>query len=577
MTQWSARSFLKAFFMFLFAAICISTPIATSAKNVVAITPQVGIEIVPEATGSKTIQSKCSPNYCGFPGYSVYLYWLYPACGVSLDCGTETWYVSGLPSKVAYTIVPVTTTGSNKTLITMVIAADAVSGTTNGIQIGAICSSVTVNCLPATVSLTVALPVPVKWHQVGPGVARPNGVLHFEYAWDSNTGNVADLSKCQVGERVSYPGGSPFAWPRPPYSGSTNNPTILWVPGIDGTGQDNHSHVAFIKPYKMNVFDATQEYRYKCDYPGHVIGPIDFIGWSHINIGRNVHDYTGKGCWGYSVTKTGFSAREKPMPGVPEANCAPGSNASSIENASVNMNTDVSLSVTPPLRSTLSLGEPVFVDLNITNRSQILANLDLGVDKKSNLALTIQGPDGQVITRAFDNSDNSGFGSLGRVTLSPGQATVRRLLLNEWDNFSRVGSYKVKISLVSPSEDAPAAAAKVNLTTEFALEIGPRDPYQLSLIAEQLAVKAISGTNYADSAEAARVLSYIVDPLAVSSLIKVLHHAPLVANYAVQGLGRIHNAQALAALEAAQNDPDADIRDLARNELGALQQPGLKR
>jgi hypothetical protein len=33
----------------------------------------------------------------------------------------------------------------------------------------------------------------------------------------------------------------------------------------------------------------------------------------------------------------------------------------------------------------------------------------------------------------------------------------------------------------------------------------------------------------------------------------------------------------LAALEAAQNDPDADIRDLARNELGALQQPELKR
>jgi hypothetical protein len=37
MKQWSARYFLKAFSIFSFAAIYLSAPIATSAKNVVAI------------------------------------------------------------------------------------------------------------------------------------------------------------------------------------------------------------------------------------------------------------------------------------------------------------------------------------------------------------------------------------------------------------------------------------------------------------------------------------------------------------------------------------------------------------
>ena len=39
-----------------------------------------------------------------------------------------------------------------------------------------------------------------------------NGVLHFDYDWDSSTGNLANLNNCQVGESVAYPGASPYVW-----------------------------------------------------------------------------------------------------------------------------------------------------------------------------------------------------------------------------------------------------------------------------------------------------------------------------------------------------------------------------
>jgi hypothetical protein len=61
----------------------------------------------------------------------------------------------------------------------------------------------------------------------------PNGVLQFQYAWDSNTGNIADLSNCMVGEIVTYPDGDPFNWPSPPYASNSgnDNPEIREVNG----------------------------------------------------------------------------------------------------------------------------------------------------------------------------------------------------------------------------------------------------------------------------------------------------------------------------------------------------------
>ena len=48
------------------------------------------------------------------------------------------------------------------------------------------------------------------------------------YAFDSWTGNVADLWRCRVGEYVTYGGPNPYPFPDPPFAGDqAQNPTEI--------------------------------------------------------------------------------------------------------------------------------------------------------------------------------------------------------------------------------------------------------------------------------------------------------------------------------------------------------------
>lgn len=158
-------------------------------------------------------------------------------------------------------------------------------------------------------SITAPCAVPVNYRQT---VGRDNGggILYFEYAWDSSTGNLADLSSCEVGEEVTYPGSDPFVWPKPPWDGSTPNPTIIWLPGSDGALGDTHSTKPFVKPYKEASFTATQYYRYRtsCANSGN---PVNLMG--PISIARSVKKKQD-GKFKYTITKSRKSASIDPLP-----------------------------------------------------------------------------------------------------------------------------------------------------------------------------------------------------------------------------------------------------------------------
>ena len=152
-------------------------------------------------------------------------------------------------------------------------------------------------------------PVPTNFRQTSV-LAFGGGTLHFEYAWDSSTGSLADLSNCTISERVEYAGGNPFVWPNPPWNGSTPNPTILSVPAVDGTAEDNHSTKPFVKPYQAASFTAVQRYRYTCacangGNPLVIVGPL--------NIVRSVTQKTD-GNFRFTVTKSGSTATVDPLP-----------------------------------------------------------------------------------------------------------------------------------------------------------------------------------------------------------------------------------------------------------------------
>jgi hypothetical protein len=149
-------------------------------------------------------------------------------------------------------------------------------------------------CTPATPSA-----IPRNFRQTA-GSDAGGGVLHFEYAWDSSTGNLADLRGCEVGERVDY-----TQTENPPFC-NRRNPTILWVAGQDGRAQDNHSP-GLCGARKVSTERATQYYRYRCGggSPVNLMGPVSIV--------REVIRKPD-GSYKYRITKSGIPAEIDPLP-----------------------------------------------------------------------------------------------------------------------------------------------------------------------------------------------------------------------------------------------------------------------
>ena len=127
-----------------------------------------------------------------------------------------------------------------------------------------------------------------------------NGVLYFEYSWDSSSGELNDLNGCKVGEKVDYSGGNPYTPDDPPFNNwSFNNPTVGYVAATGGSCSDTHNKGGgFSTPYSAKSFTATQKYR------------VRRCGGSHtslrsISIVRSVFESSG---WKYKVEKSGHSS-----------------------------------------------------------------------------------------------------------------------------------------------------------------------------------------------------------------------------------------------------------------------------
>lgn len=162
--------------------------------------------------------------------------------------------------------------------------------------------TVTASTCKNSKSMQVTIAAPTNFRETYREV-RPNGVLYFEYRWDSTSGNRDHLFGCTVGEKVDYPGGNPYYWPLPPWNGSSPNPTVTEGDATGGFGTDTHISKPFIKPYQAASFTATQVYRYRDGQGNHttLLGPHP--------IDRSVYAfYLCLSGWRYEITKTGASS-----------------------------------------------------------------------------------------------------------------------------------------------------------------------------------------------------------------------------------------------------------------------------
>lgn len=177
------------------------------------------------------------------------------------------------------------------------------------------CDKFGVGYLQVTVTGTPSCPVPVNFRQTSTNDAG-NGVLRFNYKWDSSSGNLSHLSTCDVGEIATYPGSqNPWPVPSPPFPPDNRpNPTISNLPAALGGFDDFHrvpGNGAFVKPYSNSSFTASQRYRYSCACSG---GSNFFDLTGTLPIVRTVSPNPNS-TWKYTITKpqSGF-ATINPLP-----------------------------------------------------------------------------------------------------------------------------------------------------------------------------------------------------------------------------------------------------------------------
>ncbi|MDR1478928.1 MAG: hypothetical protein LBJ00_08295 [Planctomycetaceae bacterium] len=134
-----------------------------------------------------------------------------------------------------------------------------------------------------------------------------DGVLTFYYAWDSPTGQLADLDSCFIGEKVDYPGAGPtYTYPNPPFDRSVPNPTIKGGSASGGAARDDQRRPPFVTPYVAALFTATQNYRYQCKK---CMAPSEWVVlMGPLSIVRLVNQITPPTTWQYEITKSGLSS-----------------------------------------------------------------------------------------------------------------------------------------------------------------------------------------------------------------------------------------------------------------------------
>jgi hypothetical protein len=154
-----------------------------------------------------------------------------------------------------------------------------------------------------TGTVTVQPPAPVNF-TITQGATLPDGTLTWTYSFQSSTGNLSDLSACQVGETVYYPGSAdPYAWPYPMVS-STHNPSAIYGPATSGGFNDrNLPPDSYQKPYNTSSFSATQRLQWECS--NYQSGAYQrFV--PDITITRQIQ--LNGSTWQYKITKSSASA-----------------------------------------------------------------------------------------------------------------------------------------------------------------------------------------------------------------------------------------------------------------------------
>jgi hypothetical protein len=193
----------------------------------------------------------------------------------------------------------------------------------------------------------------------------------------------------------------------------------------------------------------------------------------------------------------------------------------------------------------ITVGEPVFLNVELRNESDSQITIDLGLNRKQNFSFHVVFPDGTTSDLSLPQKEE--FAEAGRMSMQPWRQYTDTLVLNEWISIARTGIYRVTVTL---SEDEAHTRSTVP-PYQFVFEVLARDETKLRAVCERLSEQVRNSRSVREAQYAALALSFVNDSVAVPFLANALASGRSVEIQAIAGLERIGDIGAVQALAAA--------------------------
>jgi hypothetical protein len=219
--------------------------------------------------------------------------------------------------------------------------------------------------------------------------------------------------------------------------------------------------------------------------------------------------------------------------------------------------------------SSVTVHEPVFVELRIENSLAEQVTFELGFQEKANYHFILTEPGGSTVSPP--GLQEGGMGATGHMALKAGSTFERRVLVNEWYQFSKPGRYGIQLQVTALAIRTASGTLIANEASSppMLLQVDPADPTRLSEVCQNLLESVRTSRGYAKRAEDAVALSYILDPVAVPYLAK-LAKTPQLEDVGVLGLARIANAEGIEEVLSNLGTDDPELERSIRNALECL-------
>jgi hypothetical protein len=238
------------------------------------------------------------------------------------------------------------------------------------------------------------------------------------------------------------------------------------------------------------------------------------------------------------------------------------------------------LAVVPPGQAVFSVsvdrqvtsGEPIVVDVIVSNPFADSLVLDLGWNRIGNFELILRSGSGQrEVARPRETRPMGGVFILGRLELAPASRPHEYfIILREWLETAEPGEYTLEVRFLGSARTRAGVIPDIPGRQSLReIRILPRDEQQLVRRCSSLADEAIRATRSQDMLRAVRALSFVRDAAAVPSLLRVAE-ADKAVYLAIAGLVRVGGAEARSALLTLAQSPNPETARLAKGALNRI-------